>query len=1205
MKKLIFLFITLLGFTSNVISQCSVTTTASVNQVVCGQCADLNAIGIQGTLVMNNDFNTGVAGPGWSSTTAATYTNPCGPGPGGTYMWMGSASPAPRILTTNAFDMSCGGQVCFDFRMAQQGGASPCEGPDLPTEGIYFQYSINGGVTWITINYFNPGTGFDPIMTTWNNYCFTLPPGAWSPSTMFQWSQTATSSNLNDHWGIDNVTILANDCGYYYDWSHLPGSPNPASGGTVCPTSTTTYNVLYTNGINDTCYSSVTVNVLFPIVNVTATPPTITTCGGCTQLDAGLSSIPPDSCCYTLDMQDSFGDGWNGGSLTVNVTAGPTLGPFSAAGSGSIITFCVQDGQTFTLNYTSGSWEGENTYTLYNPLAIPIFNGGPNPATGNVFTTTANCGTAPPVYVWNWVGPFLTPINDSTQTACPTTSSWYYVTVTGGGCSTTDSVYVDYTPLPSTSTQNISACNGSTVTFPDGSTQVIGGAVTQVSTLVGGAFNGCDSVITTNVTLLPNPTSTQNISVCSGTTVVFPDGSSQVVVAATSQISTLVGAASNGCDSIITTNVSIVPSVTSTQNISVCNGTTVTFPDGSTQVISGPVSQVSTLVGASVAGCDSIVTTNVSLLPNPTSVVNTVVCSGDSYTFPDGSVNPNVIVPTSQVSTLTGAASNGCDSIVTTNISVNPVYNITQNVTICEGDNYTFPDGSIQSGIVAPVTQVSNLLTTNGCDSIVTTNVSLNPIYNVIQNVSVCSGDNYTFPDGSIQSGIIVPVTQVSNLLTTNGCDSIITTNVSIDPVYNIVENVSVCSGSSYTYPDGFVQAGIVAPTVHVSNLLTNVGCDSIITTNVSVFASYTSTTNITICSGDNYTFADGSSQTNITAPTSYVSTLTSVDGCDSLVTENISINPVYNLTESYNQCPGLNFTFPDGTTQTNINSNVVYISNLLTSNGCDSIITTTVNIYNVPPMDITFTPNGCSPLDITMTNNAAGTGCNWIVSGPGTLLNYTGCGSISDIYFNSGYYSVTLSMTSLDGCTMDTTITNAFQVYPEPIAQFTWDPNEGTITNNTINFINNSIGGNQFQWSFGDGDISNNFHDSHSYQDTGHYQIELIVINDFGCSDTAYGMVVINQEFFLFVPNAFTPDGDAFNNVFLPIVSGHDPQKYHLTIFDRWGEILFESYNSEVGWDGTYKGSIVKNDVYVWTVDVTTFNNVRKQVRGHVTVLK
>ena len=1147
MKKLIFLFITLLGFTSNVISQCSVTTTASVNQVVCGQCADLNAIGIQGTLVMNNDFNGGVAGPGWSSTTAATYTNPCGPGPGGTYMWMGSASPAPRILTTNAFDMSCGGQVCFDLRLAVQGGASPCEGPDLPTEGVYFQYSINGGITWITINYFDPGTGFDPILTVWNNYCFTIPPGAWSPTTMFRWAQTTTSSNLNDHWGIDNVTILANDCGYYYDWSHLPGSPDPASGGTVCPTTTTTYNVMYTNGINDTCYSSVTVNVLFPIVNVTATPPTITTCGGCTQLDAGLSSIPPDSCCYTLDMQDSWGDGWNGGSLTVNVTAGPTLGPFSAAGSGSIVTFCVQDGQTFTLNYTSGAFENENTYTLYNPLAVPIFNDGPTPSTGNVFSTTANCGTAP-VYLWNWIGPSLTPINDSTQTACPTTSSWYYVTVSGGGCSTTDSVYVDYTPTPVTSTQNISVCSGITVTFPDGSTQVVVGPVTQVSTLVGAAFNGCDSVVTTNVSMLPAVTSTQNISVCIGTTVAFPDGSTQVIAGPVTQVSTLVGGAFNGCDSVITTNVSVVSAVTSTQNISVCNGVTVTFPDGSTQVISGPVTQVSTLVGASISGCDSIVTTNV---------------------------------------------------------SVNPVYNITQNVTICEGDNYTFPDGSTQVGIIVPVTQVSNLLTTNGCDSIITTNVSLNPIYNITQNVSVCSGDNYTFPDGSVQSGIIIPVTQISSLLTTNGCDSIITTNVSIDPIYNIVQNVSVCNGSSYTFPDGFVQAGIVAPTVHVSNLLTNVGCDSIITTNVAVFASYTSTTNISICSGDNYTFADGFSQTNITVPTSYVSTLTSVDGCDSLVTENISINPVYNLTESYDQCPGLNYTFPDGTTQTNINNNVVHISNLLTNSGCDSIITTTVNIYNVPPMDITFTPNGCSPLDITMTNNAVGTGCNWSVSGPGTLLNYTGCGSINNIYFNSGYYNVTLTMTSVDGCPMDTTITNAFQVYPEPIAQFTWDPNEGTITDNTINFINNSIGGNQFQWSFGDGSNSNNFHDSHTYQDTGHYQIELIVTNNFGCSDTAYGLVVINQEFFLFVPNAFTPDGDGFNNVFLPIVSGHDPQKYHLTIFNRWGEILFESYNSEVGWDGTYKGVVVKNDVYVWTVDVTTFNNIRKQVRGHVTVLK
>lgn len=1035
MKKFL-LLITLIILTTISWGQCSVTATSTLSPIVCGQCVDLNAVGTQGTLVMNNDFNTGVAGPGWSTTSAADFSNPCGPGPGATYMWMGATSPAPRTLTTNNFDMSCGGQVCFDFRMEEQGGASPCEGPDLATEGIYFQYSTNGGATWTTINYFQPNPGGAAgTVTNWNNYCFTLPAGAWTTATMFQWTQSATSSNLNDHWGIDNVTILANDCNYYYDWSHIAGSPDVAFGGTVCPTSTTTYNVLYTNGINDTCTSSVTVSVLFPDVDVTATVNPIITCGGCTQLDATLTSIPPDSCCFTLDMDDSFGDGWNGASITVNIAGGGSLGPFTATGFGSLATFCVVDGATFTLNYTAGTWESEVTYSLLDPSATPIFIDGTNPSTGNVFTTLVDCGTPPPTYTWTWIGPSLTAINDSTQTACPIVDSWYYVEVSDI-CITTDSVFIVVDALPD-----------STITDVD-------------------------------------------------------------------------------------------------------------------------------------------------------------LCSGQNYTFPDGTTQVGITVNTTQYSDLLNMS--GCDSVVTTNITILSTINVTVNDVICNGDDYTFPDGFIEVGVIAPVSHISNLMTSNGCDSVITTNVTPNPTYNIVENFSVCDGDPYTFPDGTVIGSITTPTTHVSNLTTMNSCDSTITTNITPNPVYDLVEDIVVCDGSDYTFPDGFVETNITVPTTHISNLLTTNGCDSIITTSVDVIATYTSTTDEVICSGDDYIFADGSVQTNITGPTSYTSTLTSVGSCDSLVTENITVNPVYNLVENFDQCPGLNFTFPDGTSQSNILTDMSYVSNLTTTNGCDSIITTNVNIYDVPAFDVVFSPNGCPPHNLVITNNTVGTDCEWTVSGPGWLQTYTGCGPISETYYNSGTYDVSLTMNSVDGCPMSTTITNAFEIYPEPVASFTWDPNEGTVINNTIYFNNNSIGATNYTWSFGDGTSSTGYHDSHTYLDSGNFVVSLIVENTYGCSDTAYGTVIINEEFFLFVPNTFTPDGDIHNNTFDPIVSGHDPQRYTLYIFNRWGEILFESHDSNVGWDGTYgdKG-LVQDGVYVWQIEVWTLEGNGKDYRGHVTVLK
>lgn len=229
---------------------------------------------------ISNDFDAGNAGPGWNSNITAMYNNPCDPSlDGGTYMWMGSSSPHPRILETVDLDLSCGGTICFYMDFATQGLPSPCEGIDLADEGVYLEYSTNGGATWTTIEYFGPagvgnstnGGGTDPQMTSWNQYCYDLPAGAFSASTRIHWAQTGSSGNLNDHWGIDNVTVLTPlSClvPYYYDYTEIPGSPNNAIEN-VTLTSDSTFNVIYTNG-TDSCATSVSI-VLPPCVCPEAT----------------------------------------------------------------------------------------------------------------------------------------------------------------------------------------------------------------------------------------------------------------------------------------------------------------------------------------------------------------------------------------------------------------------------------------------------------------------------------------------------------------------------------------------------------------------------------------------------------------------------------------------------------------------------------------------------------------------------------------------------------------------------------------------------------------------------------------------------------------------------------------------------------------------------------------------------------------------
>ncbi|MGJ8661010.1 MAG: CUB domain-containing protein, partial [Bacteroidota bacterium] len=267
----------------------TVTATSSNYNLPCGGgTVNLNAVGISTTPVLSSNFNAGSPGPGWTFTGSGMFTNPCGPSPSNTtHIWFGNASPHPRLLTTNGMDLSCGGTICFDLKFATQGGNGSCEGPDLPNEGVTLSYSTDCGTTFNNIAYFHPngtviganpgtttpGTNGATNFTSWSNYCFTIPPAAQTANTIIQWSQLATSGAGFDHWGLDEVIISSNNCNpYYYDWAHLPGAPNSQS-TTVSLTATTTYNVIYTNGIDDTASATVTVNVAGPVASTITTTP--------------------------------------------------------------------------------------------------------------------------------------------------------------------------------------------------------------------------------------------------------------------------------------------------------------------------------------------------------------------------------------------------------------------------------------------------------------------------------------------------------------------------------------------------------------------------------------------------------------------------------------------------------------------------------------------------------------------------------------------------------------------------------------------------------------------------------------------------------------------------------------------------------------------------------------------------------------------
>lgn len=201
--------------------------------------------------------------------------------------------------------------------------------------------------------------------------------------------------------------------------------------------------------------------------------------------------------------------------------------------------------------------------------------------------------------------------------------------------------------------------------------------------------------------------------------------------------------------------------------------------------------------------------------------VTASICQGSSYLLPSGTTVTAAGTYNSTFQTV-----NGCDSIITTTISVTPTFSVNQNASVCQGTNYTLPNGTVVS---TSGTYTSNLQTINGCDSIITTTLLVTPTFNINESASICQGTNYTLPNGTV---VNTTGTYTSNLQTLNGCDSIITTELSVMPTFNNTESITICDGTSHVLPNGNT---VSSSGTYVSALQTINGCDSIITTTLTI----------------------------------------------------------------------------------------------------------------------------------------------------------------------------------------------------------------------------------------------------------------------------------------------------------------------------------------------------------------------------------
>lgn len=248
--------------------------------------------------------------------------------------------------------------------------------------------------------------------------------------------------------------------------------------------------------------------------------------------------------------------------------------------------------------------------------------------------------------------------------------------------------------------------------------------------------------------------------------------------------------------------------------------------------------------------------------------------------------------------------------------------------------------------------------------------------------------------------------------------------------------------------------------------------------------------------------------------------------------------------------------------------------------------------------------PTGCAPYDAVFNNvSLAGQDFFWDF-GDGTTSTEV---SPTKRYENPGTYTVRLRAVDPNTCNLEDETSVTITIFQKPTAAFSYSPVE-PVENTPVDFFNSSsTDGVRYKWLFGDGDslitIRRDTTVRHQYNATGTYLAQLISYNAGGCTDTASQEVRAIVLPLVDVPSAFVPQGDArVNTVY---VVGFGIAKMRFRIYNRWGQLMFESTDRRQGWNGTFKGAIQPMDVYVYTLEVEFFDGTKTTKKGDITLMR
>ena len=578
---------------------------------------------------------------------------------------------------------------------------------------------------------------------------------------------------------------------------------------------------------------------------------------------------------------------------------------------------CSGDGYSVNVNGT--------TYDESNPNGVEVFlNGASNGCDSTVTVNLIYLLNSTGAFSYSGCAGdgFSIDVNGTTYDEGNTSGTELIIGGAANGCDSTVTVSLTYLPNVNGS-YSYTGCQGDGFSIDVNGTTYDEANTSGTEFIIGGASNGCDSTVTVSLTYLPNVSGSYSYTGCQGDGFSIDVNGTTYDEGNTSGTELIVGGASNGCDSMVTVSLTYLPNVSGSYSYTGCQGDGFSIDVNGTTYDEGNTSGTELILGGASNGCDSMVTVSLTYLPNVSGSYSYTGCQGDGFsidvngtTYDEGN--------TSGTELIVGGASNGCDSTVTINLVFDvctcPPELYTETYTGCAGDGYSIIVNGTQYNEGNPngtETFIGGAF--SGCDSIVTISLTYLPNSTGAFSYSGCEGDGFsidvngtTYDEGNTSGTELIIGGAV------NGCDSTVTVSLTYLPNSTGAFSYSGCQGDGFsidvngtTYDEGNTSG-----TELIIGGAAN-GCDSTVTVSLTYLPNSTGAFSYSGCQGDGFSI-DVNGTTYDEGNTSGTELIIggAANGCDSIVTVSLTYLPNSTGAFSYSGCQGDGYSIDvNGTT--------------------------------------------------------------------------------------------------------------------------------------------------------------------------------------------------------------------------------------------------------------------------------------------------